>query len=182
MSGYLLFVSSNPIKSLSCFLNQETLPKLRSTVVVFSGTSLTMKLGPSSMIAISMYQRSGASDISPIQSFEVSIQIRPTLTLWSETYIGCAFINTVIAKTVDPTLLIGKILIRTDDICVGVGLFDWLFLHQDVKMIEYLILIKYQTPLRYSPSLITHITFRHLLSDILHVHYTVHVCSKNSIC
>ena len=140
------------------------------------------KLGPSSMIAISMYQRSGASDISPIQSFGVSIQIRPTLTLWSETYIGCAFINTVIAKTVDPTLLIGKILIRTDDICVGVGLFDWLFLHQDVKMIEYLILIKYQTPLRYSPSLITHITFRHLLSDILHVHYTVHVCSKNRIC
>ena len=30
---------------------------------------------------------------------------------------------------------------------------------------------------RYSPSLITHITFKHLLSDILHVHHDVRVCN-----
>ena len=38
-------------------------------------------LGPSSLIAISMYQQFGASDISPIQSFGVSIQFRHTHTL-----------------------------------------------------------------------------------------------------
>jgi len=44
-----------------------------------------------------MYQRFEASDISPIQSFGVSIQFRPTLTLKSDTELGCAFINVDIA-------------------------------------------------------------------------------------
>ena len=36
----------------------------------------------------------------PIQSFGISIQFRPTLTLLSDTEIGCAFINADVAKTV----------------------------------------------------------------------------------
>jgi len=69
------------------------------------------KLGPSSFIAISMYQRFGVSDISQIQSFGVSKQFRPTLTFWSETEISCAFVNIDIAKTVGPTVLTGKFLL-----------------------------------------------------------------------
>jgi len=52
-----------------------------------------LTLGPSSLIAISMYQRFEASDISPIQSFGVSIQLRHTLTLLLDTEIGFALIN-----------------------------------------------------------------------------------------
>ena len=40
------------------------------------------------------------ADISPIQSFGVWIQFRPTFTLLSDTEIGCAFINADIARTV----------------------------------------------------------------------------------
>ena len=42
-------------------------------------------VGLSSLNMVLMYQRFTASDISPIQSFGVSIQFRPTLTLQSET-------------------------------------------------------------------------------------------------
>jgi len=52
---------------------------------------------------ISTYQRVGASDISPIQIVEVSIQSRPKLTLVSDTEIGRAFIIANIAKTVIDT-------------------------------------------------------------------------------
>jgi len=47
-----------------------------------------------------MYQRFWTSDISPIQSFGVSIQFRHTLTLLSDTEISCACFNADIAKTV----------------------------------------------------------------------------------
>ena len=52
-----------------------------------------LTLGPSSLIAISMYQRFEASDISSIQRFGVSIQLRHTLTLLLDTEIGFALIN-----------------------------------------------------------------------------------------
>ena len=70
------------------------------------------------MIAISMYQRFGASDISPIKCFGVSIEFRPTLPLLSDTDIGRVFINADIAKTV---------LISTGVIYDGVGPFELLF-------------------------------------------------------
>jgi len=54
-------------------------------------------LGPSSLIAISMF---GASDISPFQSVGVSIQFRPTGIFLSDIEIGRAIINADIAKTV----------------------------------------------------------------------------------
>ena len=64
-------------------------------------------LGPSSLIVISMYKRFGASDISPIQSFGVLIQLMPTLTILSDTEIGYAFISADIAKTVTCTFMLG---------------------------------------------------------------------------
>ena len=76
-----------------------------------------------------MYQHFGASDISTIQSFGVSIQFWPTLTLLSATQIDCAFIKTDIAKTVTGKLGFG-------DIYDGVSPSDRLFSRQYVKKNE----------------------------------------------
>jgi len=78
-----------------------------------------------------MYQHFGASDISTIHSFGVSIQFWPTLTLLSATEIDCAFIKTDIAKTVT-----GKFWLGFGDIYDGVGQSDRLFSRQYVKKNE----------------------------------------------
>ena len=64
-------------------------------------------VGPTSLIVISMYKRFGASDISPIQSVGVSIQLMPKLTILSDTEIGCAFMIVDIAKTLTCTFVLG---------------------------------------------------------------------------
>ena len=70
-------------------------------------------------------------------------------TLWSETEIACALINTDIAKTVGPTVLTDTFWLGpTVHIGDGVGPSDGLFPLQDVNKNEYLILIKYQTLLK----------------------------------
>ena len=97
------------------------------------------------LIAISMYQWFEASDISPIQNLGVSIQLGLQI-LWSETEIGCEFINCEERRltVLTDTFLLGL----TVHICDSVGPSDRLIPWQDVKKNEDLILIKYQTPLK----------------------------------